>query len=358
MSLPVRSLLGAVALTLLTAVTGLPMGASSYADEPTPTPTQATSPTAAPNDDAPADVLVTKLAPRAPTDPDEFFQVKGTITNRGSQPLHNLKVRLRRGEVLKTRGELDAADRDLPSTGTSVGTPVPAAAEDLAPGEVTTFDLRLRVRRLRLSRAASAIGVYPLRIEVRGPCGDSDEPEPLGARQSYVPWSPDGPPPGRPRIAGAWPLVDQPRRGPREVMVDDELAGQIAPQGRLDRMLRAAAEGQKGRCDDVAQGPVDAAPRPQPATCRGEAVPVTYAVDPDLLVDADAMASAPYKVRVNEDKTRDVDNTADFTRWLNGLRSAVASADVLALPYGDPDVVALTSPDSGLADEVARLRQL
>jgi hypothetical protein len=31
---------------------------------------------------------------------------------------------------------------------------------------------------------------------------------------------------------------------------------------------------------------------------------------------------------------------------------------VLALPYADPDVVALTQPDSGLADEVSRLRQL
>jgi hypothetical protein len=354
-SLPVRSLLGAVALTLVTAVTSLPVGpASSYAEEPTPSPT--TSPS--PNDDAPAQILVTKLAPRAPTDPDEFFQVKGTITNRGSQPLHEVKVRLRRGEVLKTRGELDAADDEPPATGTSVGTPVPAAAEELAPGATTTFDLRLRVRRLRLSNAASAIGVYPLRVEVRGHFGDSGELETLGSRQTYVPWFPDGPPRGHTRIAWAWPLVDQPRRGPREVMVDDELATQIAPQGRLDRMLRAAAEGQKGRCDDVAQGPIDASPRPQTSPCRGEAVPVTYAVDPDLLVDADAMASAPYRVRVNEDKTRRVDNTADFTRWLNGLRSAVASADVLALPYGDPDVVALTSPDSGLADEVARLRQL
>src|SRR5438128_11960381 len=108
MSLPVRSLLGAVALTLLTTVTGLPMGGpASYADDPTPSPATSATATPSPNDDAPADILVTKLAPRAPTDPDEFFQVKGTITNRGSQPLHDLKVRLRRGEVLKTRGELD-----------------------------------------------------------------------------------------------------------------------------------------------------------------------------------------------------------------------------------------------------------
>jgi hypothetical protein len=87
---------------------------------------------------------------------------------------------------------------------------------------------------------------------------------------------------------------------------------------------------------------------------------VTYAVDPDLLVDADAMAARPYQLRVTEDRTRDIDETATFTRWMNGLRSAVGTAgsDVLALPYADPDVVALTRPDSGLADDVSRLRQL
>src|SRR4051812_4421164 len=87
----VRSLLGAVALTLVTAVTSLPMGtASSYAEDPSPSasPTDSQPASPNPNDDAPAQILVTKLAPRAPTDPDEFLQVKGTITNRGSQPLH------------------------------------------------------------------------------------------------------------------------------------------------------------------------------------------------------------------------------------------------------------------------------
>jgi hypothetical protein len=354
-ALPVRSRLGAAALTLVAAVMAVAAAAPvgpSYADDPTP------SPSASANDDAPAQILVTKLAPRAPTDPDEFFQVKGTVTNHGSQPLHELKVRLRRGEVLQSRGELDSADRDPPATSTRIGTPVATGVTDLAPGATTTFDLRLRVRLLRLSSATSAIGVYPLKVEARGHFGDEGSTETLGSVTTYVPWFPDGPPHGRTRIAWLWPLVDQPRRGPREVMVDDELAKEVAPQGRLDRMLRAAADGQKGRCDEAAQGPVDAAPRPQTAVCRGESVPVTYAVDPDLLVDADAMAAAPYKVRVTEDRTRDVDRTDAFTSWLNGLRSAVSSADVLALPYGDPDVVALTAPDSGLADEVGRLRQL
>ena len=110
------SVLGAVALTLLASAAGLG-GVASYAESPSPTP----APSPSVNDDAPADVLVTKLAPRAPMDPEEFFQVKGTITNRGSQTLTDLKVRLRRGEVLKSRGELDLVAIDLPGHGTSTG---------------------------------------------------------------------------------------------------------------------------------------------------------------------------------------------------------------------------------------------
>ena len=334
-------------LAALLAGLSLPMGSSYATEEPSP------SPSAGPNDDAPAQVLVTKLAPRAPTDPEEFFQVRGTITNRGSQRLSEVKVRLRRGDVLQSRSELDIADREEPATPTLVGTRVPAADETLDPGETTTFDLRLRVGLLRMR----SLGVYPLRIEVRARFGDEGVGA-VGSAQTLVPWFPE-PPRGRTRIAWLWPLVDQPRRGPREVMVDDRLAREVAPQGRLDTMLRAAAEGQKGRCDDVAQPPEDAAPRPPAGPCRAESIPVTYAIDPDLAFDVDAMTS-PYQLRVTDDRVRQVRETQDFTRWLDTLRSATTAGgtEVLALPFADPDVVALTDPDSGLADEVARLRQL
>ena len=321
---------------------------ASYGQTPSPTPSA--------NDDAPAQILVTKLAPRAPMDPDEFFQVKGTITNRGSQPLAGIRVQLRRGEALRTRGELATADQEEPSTGRLVGTRVAPEDEELAPGASTTFDVRVRVALLRLSRAPSAIGVYPLKVEVRARFGDEGT-DTVGAVQTFVPWFPDGPPRGRTRIAWVWPLVDQPRRGPREVMVDDQLARSVSRQGRLDTLLRAVAEGQRGRCDDVAQGPPDAAPRPQTQACRGESVPVTYAVDPDLLYDVDAMTS-PYRLQVTPKRTREVTETEPFRTWLTTLRDAVAGADLLALPYADPDVVALTAPDTGLADEVGRLQQL
>src|SRR5206468_68532 len=108
-------------------------------DTPSPSPSS--------NDDAPAQILVTKLEPRAPLDPAGFFQVRGYIVNRGSQPLHDLTVRLRRGDKLSSRSELAAAATDdQPATTVRVGeTPVRAAEQNVAPGARTTFDVRIRV---------------------------------------------------------------------------------------------------------------------------------------------------------------------------------------------------------------------
>ncbi len=323
--------------------------APSYAESPAPSPAPTSGP--AINDDAPAQILIRLLAPRAPMDPAEFFQVTGSIVNRGSQPLHDLTVRLRRGEVLQTRGELATADTELPVTGTRVGrTPVRAAQQDLAPGASTTFDLRIRVAQLRLG----PIGVYPLKVEARAQFGDTGSIDSVGSVITYLPWYPDGPPRGRIRIAWLWPLVDQPRRGPREVMLDDDLTGSFAPGGRLDRMLRAAADGQRGGCDAAAKGPVTLKPQPRTTPCRGDAVPVTFAVDPDLLYTARAL-STPYQL-LTGGKPRTVNNTAPARSWLDSLRAAVSGSDVLSLPYADPDVLALTSPEAGLADEVSLLR--
>jgi hypothetical protein len=324
----------------------------TYADDPTPGATASPSP----NDDAPAQIIVTKLAPRAPVDPDEFFQVRGLIINRGSETLHDLTVRLRRGDKLSSRSELATADHDLPATPTRVGrTPVRALQQELAPGAKTEFDIRIRVSQLRMTGPRA--GVYPLRVEARGSFGDSGAIDSLGNVTTYVPWFPDGPPHGRIRLAWLWPVVDQPRRAPREVMLDDELATSLSRGGRLDRMVRSAASGQKGGCDVPAEGPPTLPPRPRPTPCQGAAVPVTWAVDPDLLFTADALGS-PYQL-LEGGKTRRSENTAPARSWVADLRAAVgvSTADVLSLPYADPDVVALTAPQNGLADEVPLLRE-
>jgi hypothetical protein len=347
-----RRRLGALAVAVAAALlpaAGIGSALSpSYANPPAPSP----SPTA--NDDAPAQILVTTLAPRAPMDPNEFFQVSGRIVNRGSQTLHGLTVRLRRGDRLYTRSQLTAADTDLPSTTVRVGqTPVRAALQDLPPGASTTFDIRVRVSQFEFGE----IGVYPLRIEARAQFGSSGGIGPAGLVQTYVPWFPDGPPHGRVRIAWLWPVVDQPHRGAQEVMLDDDLATSFRPGGRLDRLVRAAADGEKGGVCDPAAKPPETLPAPKhPSSCRADPVPMTYAVDPDLLFTANALTH-PYQL-VTGGGTKRIDDTAPAATWLTELRDATAPADVLSLPYADPDVVSLTAPDSGLADEVPLLREV
>jgi hypothetical protein len=324
--------------------------ATSYADDPTPTASPSPSPS--PNDDAPAQILITKLAPRAPLDPEGFFQVRGVLVNHGSETLHELTVRLRRGDKLSTRGELATADREEPLTPTRVGrTPVRAAVQDLAPGASTTFDIRIRVSQLRLG----AIGVYPLKVEARARFGDAGTIDSVGGITTFLPWFPDGPPHGKIRIAWLWPLVDQPRRGPREVMLDDELSTSFSAGGRLDRMLRSAADGARGGCDTEPDPPVTLPRPPRTEPCRGDAVPITYAVDPDLLFTADAL-TRPYQLQTGT-KTKRSEDTGPARGWLAGLRDAVGAGDVLSLPFADPDAVALTAPENGLADEVSLLRE-
>lgn len=340
--------LGAL-LSLLPAAGALP----SYAD---PTPSQSAAPPSSaspgPADEAPAKILVRSLEPRAPTDPEGFFQVTGTITNRGSQPLHQLTVRLRRGEVLHTRGELALADQEPPATGTRIGTPVRAAEQDLPPGGTTTFDLRVRVAQLRLTEG---IGVYPLKVEARAVFGADGGVAPVGSVQTLIPWNPDTPS-GKVRLAWLWPLVDAPTRGPREVMLNDSLAESLSAGGRLERLLRAAAGGAKGGCDPLPKPPPTLPPPKATSPCRGEPVPITYAVDPDLLFTVREMTK-PYLVLASGSKTRRVDNVSPASSWLETLRGVASSSDVLALPYADPDVVALTSASAGLADELPLLKE-
>ena len=339
------------------------------------------------NPESPVQVDVTTLAPRALTRPGEPFQVAGTLTNRGDETVRRVEVRLLVAErPLVTRAALDRNDEE-PALGPQRGERVAAFDTELRPGESTVFDVRVLVGDLGLRR----LGVYPLAVQARGQVGDEQSRTPVGLATTYLPWFPDGPPAAT-RIAWLWPLVDQPRRGPREIMLDDELRSSLAftdeERGRLGRMLASARAGSAGACDPpaaVAPGTVVAPPRDGepapddveipgqrpavPATgCRGEAVPVTYAVDPDLLFTVEAMGS-PYLVRDGEEAVRQPP-AESAQAWLASLREAVAGtpardgargappADVLALPFADPDVTALSRTGTGLRDDVEQLSRL
>ena len=328
--------------------------------DPSPRPSGDAAPVESPCDRAPQEspllVEITTLLPRAPMEADEPFQVAGQLRNCGDQAVDSLQLRLSVGRVIRTRGELQRAD-DEPVVGLRKLT-ADAARPSLEPGETAPFDLRLLVDDLDLDRG---LGVYPLAVQARGRYGDDDTRTTLGLASTFVPWFPDGPP-SPTRVAWLWPLVDQPRRGPGEVMLDNVLEALVAPgdattpRGRLQELLVGARVGSQGGCDQAAAPPPGAARRPL-LGCRGEPVPVTYGIDPALLYSIEAMV-APYTVLVDGEEV-DLPPSQNAEQWLVALRAeASAGADVLALPFGDPDVVAMSRVGSGLRDDVEALRKL
>jgi len=355
---------------VLAGICSIPMG-TGWATSPvlavegngsaSPTPAPSRSPSPSPSDtcrnsseEAPVRVEVTTLLPRAPSSLDESFRVAGRLTNCGREPLDRLQVRLAVGSKIDSRSGLARAAEE-PVLGGRRLPPVPAALPDLGPGEATTFDLRLLVRDLALGRQN---GVFPLAVQARGRYGKAFSSGSVGLASTFVPWFPDGPI-APTRLAWLMPITDQPRRGPDGVLLDDALDALLASDagrpGRLHRLLSAARAGAQGGCDELPD-PAEDSSGPEVPDCRGERVPMTYAVDPDLLGSIEAMVQ-PYAVRQGGSAV-DRPPSGNAVRWLTAMRAAAATGEVLPLPYADPDVVALSRPDSGVRDDVGLLRRL
>jgi hypothetical protein len=131
-------------------------------------------------------------------------------------------------------------------------------------------------------------------------------------------------------VAWIWPLVDRPHRTTSTSWYDDALAQEIGAGGRLDGLLSAG---------DTAQTQHSVGKHP---TTPQRPVPVTWAIDPMLVSDVTAMTAADgYQVK-DTSGTHAGPGGPAAKAWLAKLRSAVArpNANVLPLPYGDPDIVA------------------
>ena len=302
------------------------------------------------NEESPIAVLVTTLAPRALGAANSPVQVAGTLTNRGTAPIRLVAVRLRVGEAITNRSQLAAADREPPVTSRR-GPTVPVA--DLAPGASATFDLRMLVSDLHLAD----LGVYPLLVEARGQVGRESTTTQVGQVSTYLPWFPSRP--MRTRLTWLWPVVDAPHQGPQAAFVNDALAPALGPGGRLARLLDGVRQGAAGGCDPAAAsvpGSQALPTEPHAEPCAPQAVPVTYAVDADLLSDVQTIQK-PYTVSAGSPTNQP--GSAAATTWLSGLRAEVTRAHnaAFALPWGDPDVVAVNR-DPALRDEVAKAQSL
>ena len=266
---------------------------------------------------APADPVTVTLQSLEPRDvrPDSPVQVTAVLRNTGADSTGPLTLRLRRGRVLGTRGELQLADTDTPATGAATAPPQELPG-GLSPGQVQQVHYSTTVADLGLT-GLSSLGVYPVALTVQR-SADGIE---LGRLSTLLPYLPAG-------IAGTkvtllWPLLDRPHRltgsppGKPEVFGDDLLARSVAPGGRLDRLLDAAVA----------------------VTGR---VRLTLVVDPET-IDALERMTAPVGYRVMTSAKTTVAGTGATAAavWLARLRSIAPKHLLVATAYADPDLVAL-----------------
>ncbi len=275
----------------------------------------------------PVSVELTRLDPRTVA-PGGTVTLAGTLTNDGTEPLTDLGIRLQRGQVLTTRGELLAADAD-PDPMTAATTPFSPLPESLEPGGELAFTYSVTTADLRMDRD----GVYPVLLNVNATGADGTQRRVAEVTTSVVQQT--APPATATSVAWLWPLVERTHRDASGGFADDDLAALVSDGGRLDQALAV-----------LERLPTVVAPG---APTAGPAVPVTVAVDPALVEELALMAEGPYDVAGEEDAGTGTEAAA---AWLERLRAVAADHPVVALSYGDVDADALQA--AGLADAVTR----
>jgi hypothetical protein len=233
--------------------------------------------------------------------------LRGAVINPGPGVLHapTISVLLRHARV-STRTELhQLAVGTAPLRGVAAVPGAQRPLADVAPGSSVTWKITIPVTALKLK----GNGVYPLQIETHG---NRDGGGAAAATvTTFLPYLPDAKTYQPTRVSWLWPLVDRPGRDARGAFINDTLAEEFAPGGRLA---------------DLASAP--------------GALPVAWMVDPEVLEAAAALGAAHQ--RRSGTSVSDADPDANAAAWLANLRAKLTGLPVGALPYADPDAAGLS----------------
>jgi hypothetical protein len=173
----------------------------------------------------------------------------------------------------------------------------------LDPGETDTFTLTANVENLELSPTD---GIYLMGVHVL----QNNNRVAIGRARVFVPVV-TTPPIEQLRMTSLVTFASQPSLVRTGVLANDHLAREVAPNGRLSRLLSAA-----------------------------DADNLSFAVDPALLDDLQTMAGG-YSVLDGDGGTVPGTGAADAARWLGGFASLQTRRDGYRLLYGSPDLAAL-----------------
>lgn len=281
----------------------------------------------------PVSVSVNSLTPSAPAEGDTVT-VSGTVTNTGKQTVTDAHVGLRVGPLLNTRAGIDSVARNSDDVqdvvGPEVGGKYSEKFSELTPGVSQPFTLSVPVDELDLGED----GVYQLAVSLAGQTSAQPWEQVLGVQRTFLPWKPEEAG-TRTKTTFLWPLVSTAHMtaetGSNEqqtpVFHDDDLAEEISPGGRLDRMV-----------------------------ALGKDLDITWVIDPDLLASVDAMTES-YEIQGEGDTNTAGTHQAVAKRWLAELQQAVTDEEVVALPFGDPDLASLAHNGTAVTGSLSHLKE-
>ncbi|MFF7310745.1 DUF6049 family protein [Streptomyces sp. NPDC008137] len=277
-------------------------------------------------------VAVDSLTPTAPTDGDTVT-VRGTVTNNGKQAVTDAHVDLRVGPSLDTRSSIDAlakkSDDVQGPAGKAVGGKYSEKFSKLTPGVAEPFNISVPADELDLGPD----GVYQLAVALSGETSAQPWDQVLGVQRTFLPWQPEEAG-TKTKTTFMWPLTSTvhmtAETGSNEqqtpVFRNDDLAEEIARGGRLDQMVSL-----------------------------GKGLDITWVIDPDLLASVDAM-TRNYEVRSEDGTTTPGRNQAVAKQWLAELQQAVTGKEIVALPFGDPDLASLAHNGTNVTGSLNHLK--
>ncbi|MBB1256431.1 hypothetical protein H3146_24195 [Streptomyces sp. OF3] len=264
---------------------------------------------------------------------NDTLTVSGTVTNRGRSTVTDARIVLYSGQRLNTRSAIEQASsrtgfRPGQDGKQVTGRNTSLDVDDLSAGQTRSFTLTVPVKRLELD----ADGVYQLGVALNGQNQAEAYPHVLGIERTFLPWQ-TAEAKTRTQLTFVWPLISsahmtartESNRQQTPVFRDDGLAADISPGGRLHQMVNL-----------------------------GRDLPVSWVVDPDLLATVDAMTK-PYKVETPDGVVAGQSQQA-ARAWLNDLQRATEGREVVALPFGDPDLASLAHRGRTVSGALNHLR--
>lgn len=265
--------------------------------------------------------------------------VSGSLTNASKSPVRGVIVQL----FSSANPVLSSSDIELGivQLNDPADVPISGASWHLAgvlqPGQSVRWTIRFLASKIGMS----AFGVYPLAAVLQNAAGTDIG---SGTSSSYLPYLPAKKSgfalPAREQISWLWPLIDKPLLN--KPWVRDNCTGaqaqalgqSLAPGGRLAGLVDAGqGSATSGRADAWASKSAQSkASRAEPAQSLAGMDGITWAVDPALLANARALSAcrqtAPSLAK-------------SAAGWLTALRAATQGQPLFAMPYADPNIVAL-----------------